>query len=271
MIAVLILAHKNFNQVRRLINTLKNDNVDVFMHVDKKAGFNQNDFKDINLIDKRFDIGWGDSSMVDATIYSLNYILNNKDYTHFILMSGQDYLIKPISDIVQFLDLNKEKNYITIGKIEDENTKNRYLKYRFKNKYLDKISVKLLKRKDIFENMTPCWGSQWWILNQKVIKYIVKKYNDEFNKKIKYTSCMDEVFIQTILYNSKFKDTIVCDNKYYIDWSNHKKGLNKGNPDVLTQKDFNKIIESNKFFCRKVDINEDEKLLDMLDEYRRKL
>ncbi len=109
------------------------------------------------------------------------------------------------------------------------------------------------------------------MLNQDAVKYIVKKYNDEFNKKIKYTSCIDEVFIQTVLYNSKFKDTIVDDNKYYIDWSSHKKGFNKGNPDILMKKDFNKIVESDNFFCRKVDINVDEKLLDMLDEYRREL
>ena len=36
MIAILVYAHKNKEQVQRLINALKNENVDIYVHADKK-------------------------------------------------------------------------------------------------------------------------------------------------------------------------------------------------------------------------------------------
>ena len=59
MIAVLVFAHKNFDQVRRLVDSLKHEDVDIFMHVDKKAEFDSKLFEDINVFEKRFDITWG--------------------------------------------------------------------------------------------------------------------------------------------------------------------------------------------------------------------
>ena len=268
MIAALIMAHKNFDQVKRLVNSLKNERVDIYLHVDKKADFVENEFSDIRVVDERFDVYWGDSSFVEATMYSLKYALSNGDYSHFIMMSGQDYLVKPISKICDFLEVNKNVNYITCGKVEDKNTKNRYLRYRFRNNLLDKISVKFFRRKNIFEDMIVCWGSNWWILTKDAVEYVLQEYNDKYCEKIHFTSCMDELLIQTILYNSSFKSLIAYDIKYYIDWSSHIMGNDKGNPNILTKEDYDKIIKSGAFFCRKVDANVDPVLLDLLDKYR---
>lgn len=80
------------------------------------------------------------------------------------------------------------------------------------------------------------------------------------------TVCMDEIIFQTLICNSPFKKNIVNDNYRYIDWSDHSKGNNKGNPNLLLTKDYNKIINSNKFFARKFDNEVDENILNMIDE-----
>ena len=80
---------------------------------------------------------------------------------------------------------------------------------------------------------------------------------------------MDEIIPHSILLskNSPFKDKVINDNKRYIDWSNHKKGLNNGNPNILEENDFEKIINSNADFARKFDMKTNSKIIDMLDNY----
>ena len=44
--AYLILAHKNFTQLRKLVELLDDSRNDIFIHVDKKARFNPDEWKD---------------------------------------------------------------------------------------------------------------------------------------------------------------------------------------------------------------------------------
>ncbi len=61
--------------------------------------------------------------------------------------------------------------------------------------------------------------------------------------------------------NSRFKETVVNDNFYYIDWS--KGGAN---PKILTAEDYDQLVSSDKIMARKFDISQDHAILDMLDE-----
>lgn len=267
MIAVLIFAHKNLMQTRRLIDHLKNENVDIYMHVDSKYNFNANDFSDVKLL-KRYNISWGniDNVKLNAVMNSLKEILNTKKYDRFIYMSGQDYLLKPIKEIVSFLE-NNLNNYLNYGLVDQEHLRDRFLKYRFKNKILDKISVKFFKRKNFYGDLKLYWGSEWWMLTDEAVKIITDEYFSKYKKYMKHTLCMDEMIWQTILLNSKLKDTIINDNKWYISWNDYSNGLNSGNPDILMKRDFKKLIKSEKFFARKFDVDVDCKILDLLDKY----
>ena len=268
MIAVIIFAHKNFNQVRRLVNSLKHNDVDIFMHVDIKADFNKDDFKDVHVFKLRADIQWGKITKLDTMMQVFKEVLDLNKYDRFIYMSGQDYLLKPIDEIVDFLNRNKEKNYLEYSRVEEKHVKDRYLKYRFRNELLDRISVKISFRKNVYGDLTTYWGPEWWMLTNDALKLITDEYFRFYRGKLGHTLCMDEMIFQTILVNSKLRSTIVNDNKWYVDWSDHINGLNKGNPNILREKDFQKMIDSDDFFARKFDINIDSKILDMLDEHR---
>ena len=76
MIAILVYAHKNKEQVQRLINALKNENVDIYVHVDKK--FLVDKFENATMIKNRYDVRWGDSSIINSIISSLKEIRKNK-------------------------------------------------------------------------------------------------------------------------------------------------------------------------------------------------
>ena len=76
----------------------------------------------------------------------------------------------------------------------------------------------------------------------------------------------DEFLIPTIVMNSPFRDSIINDNFYYIDWSR-----GGSNPKTLTAEDFDKLMSSDKLMARKFDTQTDAKILDLLDHHQLKL
>src|SRR6478735_10646508 len=107
-IAHLILAHSQPDQLSRLINRLSSKDADCFIHIDAKA--NLENFKKITqipnafVLNKRVNITWGSYSIVQATLDGLSSIIaSNKNYDYINLLSGQDYPLKSILEIGQYL------------------------------------------------------------------------------------------------------------------------------------------------------------------------
>lgn len=73
-IAVLILAHKNPLQLKRLVNILNNPDIDIFIHIDKKSDVRE-DIKDsvsgnanTHIIDEQVSCYLYTMTLVEATI-----------------------------------------------------------------------------------------------------------------------------------------------------------------------------------------------------------
>ena len=86
--------------------------------------------------------------------------------------------------------------------------------------------------------------------------------NNAFVNYFKYVFIPDEVFFQTIILNSPFKDNVINDDLRYVDWENPNPNV----PAILGENDWTTIINSSKFFARKFDITRDSKILDMIDQ-----
>jgi hypothetical protein len=70
----------------------------------------------------------------------------------------------------------------------------------------------------------------------------------------------DEIFFQTVLMNSPYKNGIIYDNLRYIIWSPGSR-----HPATLNIRYFEDFMNSNKLFARKFDTNIDADVLDMID------
>ena len=86
-------------------------------------------------------------------------------------------------------------------------------------------------------------------------------------KVFSYSLCADEVFLQTIIYNSDLYDKLISykndDNfaiKRYIDWK-------RGEPYTFKLEDFNELINSGCFFARKFSIKVDKEIIDKIYDY----
>jgi len=85
--------------------------------------------------------------------------------------------------------------------------------------------------------------------------------NRSFVRFFRHVLIPDELFFQTIVMNSRFRDDVVNDTLHYVDWD-----ADPG-PAILTVADVDRIETSGKLFARKFDVAVDSEVLDLLDEH----
>ena len=303
-IAVLILAHKNKQQLERLISTLEHPSVDIYIHLDKKSMLSPLDFQHLNVrfTNKRFDVALFDFSMVDATMELVHTANFYGKYNYYLLMSGQCYPLRHIDNIYDYLRRSYPKPLIEITSPEIVAKFARTFKYshvlkRFRTasfsviqkcrhgksiypyKYIPEgvvfvatllkgLFVKSPKQRLNDMGINPYRGPQWWILPDAVIDEMLGFYDNK-----KYCNCIrdcfscDETFFQTaiMVHADKFGISL-NENGYYL----NKKWFtifSHGHPITLTQNHFDQLISSNMLFARKFDEDVDSVILDMLDQY----
>ncbi|TWP28727.1 hypothetical protein ETU09_05265 [Apibacter muscae] len=281
---ILIHAHKNLDYLNRLIDALDYPAFTIYVNIDKKSNINIDKISSkAILVKKRVSVVWGEYSQVESALNSLRQIVEEqKDFSHVIFISGQDYPIRSNFDIDEFFNNNLSNNFLEYFLVTENNKYHEYL-YRVDRKHYPshriierkfhtayKLLYKFLTKKEykikMINNYTCYWGSQWWNLSKEVIEFLLQVADD---KKIinffKTTWCSDEVFFQVALLNSHFKDKIINNNLRYIDWTNCR-----NSPRNLDSNDFENIINSEALFCRKMEIGLSDSLVNLLEKHRNK-
>lgn len=284
-IAYCVICHKNTKILQETIDLLYREN-DIYIHVDKKTDFNQflSLKEKVYFLYEREIVSWGSFSQVEVMLKLLKSTYR-KNYDYIVLLSGDCLPLKNSSEIKKFLLENNGNEYIGVVKnIDQENLINRRVKYKYPNKffkkydqksYFEKIITKIqfkwnifLKNKYYDELPKLYKGSQWFIITTECRDYIFNylEKNPNYKKAFYDSYCGDEIFFQTIICNSKYKNKIYKidqndDNLMalrYIDW---KSGPEY--PKILNENDYEKIKKTNCLFGRKFDqrlnINDYEK------------
>ena len=284
-LAILILCHKNAKQINLFIDVLKCDDINFFIHVDKKSNIS-NEIKEVEGVhfvpdDLRIDVRWGEYSQIQATMNLIKYANKYDIYDFFWLCSGQDFPIKPKEYILKYLEREKECNYIQfwsslnyMDKKENCYDKRNTLYYP---KWIQRssLAIRILKRlyveitggygktyskfyrKDKISEIKSYFGSQWFCINRKLVNWILEFLNENnwYEEGFKHCSCPDESFFQTLFMLSDYKNSRQ-DFLHYIDWSEGKRS-----PKNLTCDDFEKIINSKFLMARKIDLDSDRELI----------
>ncbi len=276
-IACIIMAHKDPQQIERLINRFQQLPFDFYIHLDKKINRVPFDFlsskPNVYFIEQRIRVRWASYSFLNAILLSFKEVLGkNIQYDFLSLMSGQDYPIKPPTDFYQTLEKNTGRNFINY-EVDGKWWKHaitRIHKYHFTNfgfwgKYKIQFFLNSLLPTRKFPLPFDLYGgprAMCMTVTSNCAAYLVEfiETNKKLRRFIRFTWGPDEFVIPTLIMNSEFKETVVNDNFYYIDWT--KGGAN---PKILNVEDYDLLINSNKFMARKFDYNLDRSILDMLD------
>lgn len=263
--AFLIIAHTDYELLQVLIGMLDNECCDIYVLIDKKSpwpGALKVTKGKLFILKKRIDIRWGHVSQIKAEMLLFETALRNGPYVYYHLLSGVDLPIKPIDKILFFFERNKGAEFVGFSKKDDWLQKVikwqffiRY--YKMKGRWGDYITYLRYKIESIANmcvkrSYVPFKkGSNWVSISDDFCRYLIGKKIWIF-KRFKYTFCGDEIFLQTVLWNSPYKGKIYAiDDEFKgcqreIIWEDdnpHVWGSAAGDIDILRKSD--------KLFARK--------------------
>jgi len=275
-IAHLLLTHTYNAQLERLVRALAHTDADIYIHVDLKTPigpFEQmQHITQVYFVQRRVKVYWGAFSIVQATLNGFAEIIaTGRGYGYINLLSGQDYPLKPAETIHEFFSQNPGKafmEYYMVNEVWTEAitrvTQYHLTNYNFAGKYaVQKWMNKLLPARKMPYKLIAVGRSQWFSIAPELAQYILDyiKTHNRIVRFFKLSWAPDELFFQTILYNSPHRDKMVNDNLRYIDWSE-----GKASPKTLSTEDLPRLIESGKLYARKLNLQTGSEVFDALDE-----
>ncbi len=291
MHAYLIMAHHHFYQLKILVSLLDDKRNDLFIHIDEKAE-NKNLAKELCEATVRksriiwvsgIHVTWGGYSQIKCKLYLLKEARKIRKYRYYHLLSGDDLPLRNQDEIHAFFDVYSGQNFVNVGSekySKDAEERCRYY-YFFqdvigKSKWYEHIFLKVVRRlcvslqkiicidriHESFKNgWKLCHGSNWFSITDEFAGYVLEN-KDWIYKAFHAGCCVDELFLQTLVMNSSWKDTLHINtynngckgNLRFIYFENHL-------PHIWISEDYEKLMESECLFARKFDESIDMKII----------
>lgn len=117
-LAILLLCHKNAEQINLFLETLKHPDIEFFIHMDKKADIVDQLIKrpDIHVLpdNLRVDVKWNGFSMIEATLNLLKEAYKTTRFDYYWLCSGQDFPLKSPGQIIEYFSQHVGRNFISL-------------------------------------------------------------------------------------------------------------------------------------------------------------
>lgn len=272
-VAYVVLAHTNAGQVARLVRRLAGDESAVFVHLDRAAGRSFAErFADAiggapNVFPvRRRKVHWGHFSVVQATLDCLAAIdAHGFDPAQTLLLSGQDYPIKPVAEIAETLGSKPDLAFVRHWSVPswrwDSEGGGRLRFERVHFHVPGRGMVRSPLRRSLPGGWTPFGGFYLCSLGRAHRRFVLGLM-DEHPERVRYfrrTLVPDELFFPTVLLNSPLRATVVNDHLRFMRWSGGS------SPELLGVEFLPELAESPALFARKFDDHADAEVLDRID------
>ncbi len=222
-IAYILLCHKDPDAIIKQAERLTAAGDCMSIHFDASAKSEHfktiraalDDNPNVTFSHKRIKCGWGEWSLVQATLYAVESAIKAfPRATHFYMLSGDCMAIKSAEYTHQFLDDNDadfiesfdyfESDWIKTGMKEERLIYRHFFNERTR-KWLFYASYHLQQRlgltREVPSDIQIQIGSQWWCLRRRTVEWVL-----EFTKKrrdvmrfFRTTWIPDETFFQTVV------------------------------------------------------------------------
>lgn len=286
--AYLIIAHNEYPVLKALLSMLDDERNDIYLHIDKRAtelrkqvGTFRAEKAGFHLLKNSIKVYWGDISQIEVEYLLFESALTNGPYAYYHLLSGCDLPIKSQDYIHNFFRQHAGKEFVGFwhDAIHQRDLERKVFRYYFftqrlkdkghllhgitafmRNTILAIQKIGHYHREKTFEFKKGC---NWVSITENAVRHILQ-YKAIIFGRMKYTLCPDEIFLQTILWNSPFRnqlydtDDVNTGSMREIDWK-------RGHPYVWQKADYKELIESDKLFARKFSSKQME-VVDMLQQ-----
>ena len=154
--------------------------------------------------------------MINAELQLLKCATLQGNYLYYHLLSGEDLPIKTQDDIHDFFEEHQGKEFVRFecDKFQYYDRVRYYYWFQEivgrRNNLLTKGLKVIQKILRIHRNKNIVFqkGAQWFSITDELARYVISQ--EKWIKKVfNYTTCCDEVFLQTLIINSDFKQNLV--------------------------------------------------------------
>lgn len=275
--AYLIIAHTDYALLQQLVKQLDDARNDLYIHIDRKADFDGKEIRTRNsglyVLPQRISASWGDYSLVEVEFLLFETAFKRGEYAYYHLLSGVDLPIQSQDEIHRYCEQHDGTEFIGFA----QNVSSEELRWRSQHYFLfskDFRSTSVWKRamraafvrfQDWLGYRRSGWeikkGAQWCSVTQNFVCYLLA-HRTEVRKAFRKTYCPDELVMQTLCWNSPFREKAFTDTdefeacKRFIPWVN-------GELLPITLDDVREMVQSDKWFARKFS-SKDQEVIDTL-------
>ena len=279
--AYLIMAHHEFGLLETLLQLLDDPRNDIYLHVDRRArGFDPARLHALltssNLyLAERMPVSWGGDSQIRCELRLLDMAAARGSYAYYHLLSGVDLPIKTQDEIHAFFLASDDRIYLgcnfhpaqalleqrlaqyhplqnLIGR--GETRARAYLSL------LDQLFCRLQRALGINRmarsGLSYVFGDNWFSIPQAFAEYVLQQL-PLIRKCFYRTKNADELFLQTLAYNSPFREAIVPSCYRLIDWE-------RGTPYTFRMDDLALLLDSDRLFARKFSQTTDSAVIEAI-------
>lgn len=281
-VAFVVLAHKQPEQVRRLVTRLQPN--PVFVHVDARADATV--FEPIRRLEgegyirllPRFRSGWASWGLVEAVLAGFREAVST-DCSHVASLTAQCYPLWPVGAIADHLGERPETSWIHQARIPVSKPRigdadggiGRITRWHLT---LRGRHLRVPVRRQLPSGLVGHYGQMQCCVSADLARWIVGEVDrrPELSRFFRRTQAPDELLIPTLAMSSPLADRVDDDNIWYMNW----KG-GGAHPKTLTVDDFDDLARHAreggdmcgpspvKCFARKFDAAQSAPLLDRID------
>lgn len=271
--AFLVASHTDPEMTKRLVRALKHPRVDVFLHVDRRIDPRPFSEQGAILVPHPIAVPWGGWGLVEATLILLRLASSRGGYSHFTHLSGQDYLLRPVDEVVCRLESHPGQWVDLAWTGEDRSDRwshyhihaNRAIARLFQRGF--RLTMRTIKGQEKYARSLPkgieygC-GSALWTLDAAAATWMLAflERRPDVVRFFRNTAHTSEIFVHCLMQSSPFRNQLGR-HGHCIDWSE-----GRAHPRTFRLPDLDTLTSSEMLFARKFDSTESAELLDRLDE-----
>ena len=286
--AWLIMTHGNFPILEKQIRFLDSENADIFIHVDAD-GFPFEQYRkaaeksSVSFLPRQ-KVHWGDLTQIECELRLIQASIEG-GYDYYHLLSGTDVPVKNREYIEQYFSDRRGTNFIKFQSHEISPRHLARVKYYYPFQQINirgRVGRTILREMSLLPQRILCVdrtkhtpyivfqkGTNWFDITGELAAYVLSQ-QETIREVFRSTCCADEMFLQTLVVNSPFVDSLpecAFDNDFraccrYIDWE-------RGSPYTFENSDFPELTHTGPdfLFARKFDYASAPEIVDRLFSY----